>query len=173
GSPQGALYVENRFQPLLLSKQNLKVSRAVSDILAALIHGERIAKENATLWCALCRLREENPSTAAAPVFPRPSESPRHARRSQLKGQYSAIIGSSPKMLEILQVLDRISTSNAPLLLNGERGTGKGLIAHAVHENSPRRGKVFVSENCGALTETLLERELFGYGQGALTGANK
>jgi transcriptional regulator with PAS, ATPase and Fis domain len=76
-------------------------------------------------------------------------------------------------MLEIFHVLDRISNSNAPVLINGESGTGKELVASAVHENSPRRGKVFVSENCGALTETLLESELFGYVKGAFTGANK
>ncbi|MGQ9591191.1 MAG: sigma-54 interaction domain-containing protein, partial [Planctomycetota bacterium] len=94
-------------------------------------------------------------------------------KRGGLKGDYSAIVGSSPCMLEIFRVLDRISNSNAPVLIAGESGTGKELIAHAVHDNSPRRGKVFVSENCGALTETLLESELFGYVKGAFTGATK
>jgi transcriptional regulator with PAS, ATPase and Fis domain len=76
-------------------------------------------------------------------------------------------------MLEIFRIIDRISSSNAPVLINGESGTGKELIANAVHQNSPRKGKVFVSENCGALTESLLESELFGYVKGAFTGAHK
>jgi two-component system NtrC family response regulator len=82
-------------------------------------------------------------------------------------------MGSSKRMLDIFGILDRISTSAAPVLISGESGTGKELIANAVHQNSPRKGKVFVSENCGALTETLLESELFGYVKGAFTGAHK
>ena len=76
-------------------------------------------------------------------------------------------------MVEILQVIDRLSKSCAPVLINGESGTGKELAAMAIHHNSPRNGKTFVSENCGALTETLLESELFGYVKGAFTGATK
>ncbi len=83
------------------------------------------------------------------------------------------IVGSSPRMIEIFQILDRISSSNAPVLINGESGTGKELIANAIHKNSTRVDQPFVSENCGALTETLLESELFGYMKGAFTGAAK
>ena len=76
-------------------------------------------------------------------------------------------------MIEILQVIDRLSKSCAPVLVNGESGTGKELAALAIHQNSPRRDRKFVSENCGALTETLLESELFGYVKGSFTGATK
>jgi transcriptional regulator with PAS, ATPase and Fis domain len=75
-------------------------------------------------------------------------------------------------MHAIFHVLDKIAHTTAPVLIMGESGTGKELIATAIHENSPRAGKAFIPENCAALTETLLESELFGYRKGAFTGAN-
>jgi two-component system, NtrC family, response regulator len=85
--------------------------------------------------------------------------------------RYSNIIGKSRTMLRIYDLLDKVAQSKASVLITGPSGTGKELIAKAVHYEGPRRGQPFISVNCGALTETLLESELFGHEKGAFTGA--
>lgn len=94
-----------------------------------------------------------------------------------LKGEISSlynfedIIGTSKKMREVLRLIEKVINTDVPVLLQGESGTGKGLIAKAIHYNSPRKDKKFITQYCGALPETLLESELFGYVKGAFTGA--
>ncbi|MGZ5433767.1 MAG: sigma-54-dependent transcriptional regulator [Thermoanaerobaculia bacterium] len=83
---------------------------------------------------------------------------------------FANILGKSAKMQEIFSIVQRIAKTMSTVLISGESGTGKELIARAIHYNSDRRGK-FVSINCGALPETLLESELFGHERGAFTGA--
>jgi DNA-binding NtrC family response regulator len=92
---------------------------------------------------------------------------------SGLIHQFDDIIGKCPQMQKIFSVLKRIDRSNATVLITGETGTGKELIAGAIHYNSERRSRPFVSVNCAALQETLLESELFGHERGAFTGAIK
>ncbi len=81
------------------------------------------------------------------------------------------VIGSSPAMMEVYRVTRRVAASNASVLLLGETGTGKEVIANAIHQLSNRNGGPFVKVNCGALSESLLESELFGHVRGAFTGA--
>jgi DNA-binding NtrC family response regulator len=83
----------------------------------------------------------------------------------------TAIVGRSPVMIELYKEIARVAPTRSTVLISGESGTGKELVARAIHENSPRKNEVFVAVNCGALTETLLESELFGYVKGAFTGA--
>jgi len=83
----------------------------------------------------------------------------------------SSIIGSSPKMLEVYRAIARVAPTNAPVLILGASGTGKELVARAIHQHSPRAAKPFVPVNCGAFTENILESELFGHVKGAFTGA--
>jgi len=83
------------------------------------------------------------------------------------------IIGQSPAMIKLLETVAQIAASEATVLINGESGTGKELIAGAIHFNSPRKDGPFVKVNCAAITETLLESELFGHEKGAFTGADK
>jgi two-component system NtrC family response regulator len=85
--------------------------------------------------------------------------------------QYGNIIGKSKPMLEIYDLIRKVAQSRATVLITGPSGTGKELIAKAIHYDSPRKGRPFISVNCGALTETLLESELFGHEKGAFTGA--
>ncbi len=88
------------------------------------------------------------------------------------KYQYASILGKSLAMQEVFDLIQKVAESAATILLQGESGTGKELAAKALHYNSLRRDKPFVSINCGALPETLLENELFGHEKGAFTGAD-
>ncbi|TKJ33162.1 Fis family transcriptional regulator [bacterium (candidate division B38) B3_B38] len=84
---------------------------------------------------------------------------------------FDSIVGKNKKMVALYRLIEQIAPTNTTVLICGESGTGKELIARAIHYHSPRRDKQFVSINCGALPETLLESELFGYLKGAFTGA--
>lgn len=81
------------------------------------------------------------------------------------------VVGKSPKMVEVYRTIGTVAAGDSTILITGESGTGKELVARAIHETSPRREKPFVSINCSAFPETLLESELFGYMKGAFTGA--
>ena len=91
----------------------------------------------------------------------------------ELKGKYSfeKIVGKNYRMQEIYDLLPGVAKTKSTVLIEGESGTGKELVAHAIHQNSPRKDKSFVKLNCGALAEGILESELFGHVKGAFTGA--
>ena len=93
--------------------------------------------------------------------------------RRALRGQLGAdgLVASSRAMLEVLDLIDRVAVVDVPVLLQGETGTGKSLVATAIHARSPRHKGPFISVNCAALPEALLESELFGHAKGAFTGA--
>src|SRR5687767_842443 len=93
--------------------------------------------------------------------------------RSQLEDRYSfgGIIGRSRPMQKLFHLLETVAGSNSTILITGETGTGKEVVARAIHHNSPRRAHRFVALNCSAIPETLLEAELFGHVRGAFTGA--
>ncbi len=121
----------------------------------------RLAWENTQLAGALAdanaRLRAEN-------VY----------LRGEVEGRYSfdGVIGDSPAMQRVFDVMKKVSETDATVLLTGETGTGKDVIAKTVHYVGPRKDKRFVAQNCGALPDTLLESELFGHKRGAFTGAH-
>ena len=85
--------------------------------------------------------------------------------------RYGNIIGKSKPVLKVFDLIDKVSRSKASVLITGSSGTGKELVAKAIHYQGPRKDRPFISINCGALTETLLESELFGHEKGAFTGA--
>jgi Nif-specific regulatory protein len=93
--------------------------------------------------------------------------------RRELKSHFNIhnMVGASNAMKEVYRLIEQVSNSNATVLLRGESGTGKDLVAHAIHYNSLRADKPFVKVNCTALPDTLLESELFGHEKGAFTGA--
>lgn len=102
------------------------------------------------------QLRKENRQLKAA------------LRRQQVT---PAIVGSSPLMQEVFRLVERVGPTDKPILIQGESGTGKELVARALHDASPLADKPLVTINCAALTDTLLESELFGHEKGAFTGA--
>ena len=89
----------------------------------------------------------------------------------QKRHQFANIIGKSESMKKIFEVVQQVAPSRASVLITGESGTGKEVIADAIHYNSPRKDKPLIKVHCAALTETLLESELFGHERGAFTGA--
>jgi DNA-binding NtrC family response regulator len=92
-------------------------------------------------------------------------------RRLSIKEEFSNIIGNSAKIRKVFKVISEVAPTNATVLITGESGTGKELVARAIHTRSHRREQAFVTLNCGALPDTLMESELFGYEKGAFTGA--
>ncbi|HEY8946272.1 MAG TPA: sigma 54-interacting transcriptional regulator, partial [Polyangiaceae bacterium] len=84
---------------------------------------------------------------------------------------YDEIVGQSEALRAMLRLVDRVASSDVPVLLSGESGSGKELVARAIHRNGARAARQFVAENCGAIPETLLESTLFGHVRGAFTGA--
>lgn len=97
----------------------------------------------------------------------------RRLLQSQEEGPLVGIISRDPGMLKVCRSIEKVAPSAATVMLLGSSGTGKELLARAVHQLSPRRDKRFVAINCAAIPETLLESELFGYEKGAFTGAAK
>jgi two-component system response regulator AtoC len=92
-------------------------------------------------------------------------------RRLSVKEEFSNIIGNSSRIRQIFKIISEVAPTNATILITGESGTGKELVARAIHSRSNRRDGPFITLNCGALPDTLLESELFGYEKGAFTGA--
>ncbi|WNO09466.1 sigma-54 dependent transcriptional regulator [Teredinibacter sp. KSP-S5-2] len=92
---------------------------------------------------------------------------PDEVNQSAIEG----MIGSSPVMKELYAKIHKVAPTSATVLVNGETGTGKELVAHAIHNESPRKDKPLISVNCAAIPETLIEAELFGHEKGAFTGA--
>jgi len=98
------------------------------------------------------------------------NDSSDHAELTEQIG-YQDIIGKSRAMEGVFDLIDRVADSDSTIIINGETGTGKGLVAKTIHQRSYRRNKPFVAINCGAIPENLLESELFGHVKGAFTGA--
>jgi len=98
-------------------------------------------------------------------------ESENEYLRGEAEGRYSELVGSAPCMQAVFRVIDKVAPTDSSVYISGESGTGKELVARAIHKRSKRGDSAFIKVNCGALTETLLESELFGHEKGAFTGA--
>ncbi len=123
------------------------------------IEAYRLESENRRLVTELARANEQ---LAGENAYLRAREERDHPR---------GLIGAGARMAEMFGLLDKVADSPTTVLILGETGTGKELIARSIHERSPRAKRIFVAVNCAALTESLLESELFGHKRGAFTGA--
>jgi transcriptional regulator with GAF, ATPase, and Fis domain/Tfp pilus assembly protein PilF len=176
GRVAGTIYVDHRLRKGAFDQEDVRLVLDFAEQAA-------IALENARLLAEL-RRRERQ-----VEALNRRLEVELAARREELSGikqelrdnrealavryDYRNIIGRTPRMLDLFRLLDRITDTTLPVVIQGESGTGKELVARAIHTNGPRRDGPFVSENCAAIPETLLESTLFGYVRGAFTGAER
>ncbi|WP_164007832.1 sigma-54-dependent transcriptional regulator [Pyxidicoccus trucidator] len=92
--------------------------------------------------------------------------------RKQVERTSLVLVGRSPALLEVYKHVARAAASNVPVLITGETGTGKEMVARSLHKRSPRAGGAFIPVDCGAITESLMESELFGHAKGSFTGAS-
>ncbi|MBX3470778.1 MAG: sigma 54-interacting transcriptional regulator [Planctomycetes bacterium] len=151
----GVIYVDHNQVARNFSQEDLNFLAAIAQKVAIPLKNSKMLKETVDrLEVAEARLR-----TASAQL--------------QTKYRYDSIIGRTEAMLKVFKLLDRIVETSHSVVIHGESGTGKELIARAIHYNGARKQKPFVAENCAALSDTLLEAELFGHVKGAFTGADR
>ncbi|MBI3847625.1 MAG: sigma 54-interacting transcriptional regulator [Planctomycetes bacterium] len=172
----GAIYLDNRLHQSVFDPEDLRTLEGFRDQAAIAIENARLYRELKDQTERVEGLNQE--LTATVITQKGEIEETRSKLREkqhvlEQKYTYKNIIGSSRAMQTMFRLLDRVIDSDVPVLIQGESGTGKELVARAIHFNSVRREARFVSENCAALPETLLEAELFGYMRGAFTGATR
>ena len=144
----GAIYLDNRTVRGAFKPEHFEFAQQFADFISAAAHH---AVERQQLEVNLVALQET-------------------LRREH---RFDAIVGRHPATLQVLELVAQVADTDATVLIQGESGTGKELVARALHENSRRREQPFVPINCGALSENLLESELFGHVRGAFTGASE
>lgn len=144
----GTLYVDTRAQDTFFSEEDLRFLQALADQASLALAYGRLVGNLAREREALRRLAEQTHS-------------------------FGQIVGRSRVMREVFDIMARVAPSDLSVIIRGESGTGKELVARALHFNSSRRDKAFLSENCAAIPESLLESLLFGHVRGAFTGADQ
>ncbi len=148
GEITGAVYLDNRKEGALFTQDDLRFLEAFADHAALALENARIRKE----------LELENRRLQVA---------------ANERVSFDNIIGRSAPMQNVYDLIPRVAESHLPVLIQGESGTGKELVARAIHGHSLRKRRPFLSENCAAIPESLLESELFGHVRGAFTGADR
>jgi DNA-binding NtrC family response regulator len=183
----------------IIKRQNIKIM--VADLVMPGINGIELMKEatklnpaistiiitaHATIQSAISAIREGAYDYVEKPFCPEKvellieklvqhqeliEENISLRRKIEDRFQFQGIIAKSPKMLQIIELIKTVAPTNATVLITGETGTGKEVVARAIHHQSKRRNKPFIVTCCAALPESLLESELFGHEKGAFTGA--
>ena len=156
----GVVQIDNREANGVLTSGDLEV-------MAVLAHNASLAVANARL---VKRLRSAEERLKKENAFLKGKE---QERRSGARGGAPEIIGQSSPMRQLLQQLEKVVNTRVTVLIEGETGVGKELVAASVHYRSNRRDRLFVGQNCAAMPETLLESELFGHKKGSFTGAHE
>lgn len=149
----GVLQVDNRDQPSAFSATDLELITVAANSISFAIENARLIRK--------LKVAEENLKGGLKYM------------QTQDRQEASGLIGESAVMTTIVQNIERVKDLKVPVFINGETGTGKELIARALHYQSNRRNQLFVAQNCGALPESLLESELFGHTKGSFTGADR
>ncbi|MCK6480389.1 MAG: sigma 54-interacting transcriptional regulator [Planctomycetaceae bacterium] len=183
GRSVGLLYLDHRFEEGAFQGVDLGLLEAFGAQAAIALENARLLQENRVRQAELERskekveelnrvLREKVRRQSAELDQVKQVLRERHGEM-KLKYAYPEMIGRSRRHLDLLRLLDRVIDTQVTVLIHGESGSGKELVARAIHYQGARKDAPFVSENCSAIPETLLESELFGYMRGAFTGADR
>ncbi len=157
----GAVYLDSRFAVLDLPQEAVSFMHTLMEQVALIV-------EKAGLYDEVRALNRELGKKLAQTRL----NLEKMQKELELRYSYRNIVGKSPKMQELFELLDRIIETDLPVYIYGETGTGKELVAKAIHYNGARKNKLFVAVDCAAIPEPLLESELFGHEKGAFTGAD-
>ncbi len=172
----GALYLDNRLEKGLFNERHLGLLEAFADQAALAIVNSRLnagmRRREKELQKKNAEVQRLNDRLAAELTQVREDLRTRQGEL-EFRYDYTQIVGRSKAMSELLTILDKVTDLNVPVFIEGESGTGKELVARALHFNGPRREACFVSENCSAIPESLIEKVLFGHVKGAFTGAEE
>ncbi len=174
--PRGVLYVDNRLQMGRFTEDDSDLMLALGDQVAIALENASLHEELVRKTAALARATHlaENRVAKQERQIARLQRTVRSQQQSlETRYDYRQLVGRGPAMQRVLTVLDRVIDTDVTVLIEGESGTGKELVARAIHVNSGRAAGEFVSINCGALPENLLESELFGHKKGAFSGATE
>jgi transcriptional regulator with GAF, ATPase, and Fis domain len=177
GEALGVVYLDDRVRRGAFGASELAFTRTVAQLAAVAL---RDARDQALLRRATRRAerasRKLTDLLAQRDVMLDVAERELAAHRGSpdpRRARYPDIVGESEPIHRLLRTVDRVASADVPVLIVGESGSGKELIARAIHRNSSRASEPFVSENCGAIPEGLLESALFGHVRGAFTGADR
>jgi len=152
-------------------RRTMKLGKPFVDTSTYIVNGE---KRRIPVSVCTALLKDENGKViGGVETFRDMSTVEELRKRLDIQYQQGDMISRSPLMHKIFAILPQVAQSDSSVLIQGETGTGKELLARALHEQSPRCKKPFIAINCGALPDTLLESELFGYKAGAFTNAKK
>ncbi len=176
GEVLGVVYLDDRIRRGAFGPRELRWAGTIASLAALAIAD---ARDQVLLRRAIRRAKRISAEQSELLVR---KEAELDAAERQLAGtqkpkgtrfNYDRIVGTSEAMHAMLSIVDRVTPADIPVLIFGESGSGKELIARAIHDNGPRATHRFVSENCGAIPESLLESALFGHVRGAFTGADR
>jgi transcriptional regulator with GAF, ATPase, and Fis domain/tetratricopeptide (TPR) repeat protein len=176
GDAVGTIYVDHRLRKGVFGDDELAMVMDFADQGAIAIENARLVSElrrREQQVQSLNRRLERELRVQEAALSDVRVELKESRQAAALRYDYRRIVGQAPSMLDLFRLLDRVTDTSLPVVIEGESGTGKELVARAIHFNGPRKDRAFVSENCAAIPETLLESTLFGHVRGAFTGADR
>ena len=176
GNVVGTIYVDHRLRKGVFGDDELAMVLDFAEQGAIAIENARVISElrrREQQIQALNRRLERELKVQEAALSDARIELKESRQVAALRYDYREIVGQSPCMVELFGLLDRVTDTALPVVIEGESGTGKELVARAIHFNGSRKDRPFVSENCAAIPETLLESALFGHLRGSFTGADR
>ena len=173
GQIRGVLYLDHRFNPQAFTEQDIAIAETFADQAALAIETAELVAQHTTgqekLGQTIRELDELKSAQKAREEVVAQATVSGGSKLSPLR--FGRLIGGSEPMQALYEEIERAARSTAPVLITGESGTGKELVAREIHSRSANAGEPFLSENCAAIADSLLESELFGHRKGAFTGA--